>query len=113
MKLDYKALGKRIREFRMRRKWTQEKLAEIASVEPSNISHIERGATKVSLPTLVCLANALEATLDELVCDSLIKNEHISIKMLDELLANASAKELAVITEVVSHTLELIRKYES
>lgn len=112
MELDYSALGKRIREHRLARKWKQENLAELASVEPSNISHIERGATKVSLPTLIRLANALEVSMDELLYDSLIKNGHVSVKMIDDLLKDSSAKELAVVTEVVRHTLELIKKYE-
>ncbi len=111
MDIDYKAIGKRIREFRKKRKWTQETLGEMSSVEPSNISHIERGATKVSLPTLVNIANALEITLDEIVCGSLIKNEHISVKSINDLLSDATAKELEAITEVVRHTKEILRKY--
>lgn len=50
--IDYKAIGARIKYYRNQRNITQAQLAETSSVEPSNISHIERGATKVSLPTL-------------------------------------------------------------
>ena len=62
MELDYQAIGVRIRRLRKERGLTQQTLAEISSQEPSNISHIERGATKLSLPTLVSIANALEVT---------------------------------------------------
>lgn len=109
--LDYKSIGKRIRELRTARKWTQETLAEISSVEPSNISHIERGATKVSLPTLIRIANALEATLDELVYGSLVKSGHVSVKAIDELLSDCSPAELAAIAETVRHTKEILRRY--
>ena len=60
MELDYQAIGVRIRRLRKERGLTQQTLAEMSGQEPSNISHIERGATKLSLPTLVSVANALE-----------------------------------------------------
>ena len=58
MEINYVSIGERIREIRMQKRWTQAFLAERAAVEPSNISHIERAATKVSLPTLIAIANA-------------------------------------------------------
>ena len=85
MALDYAAIGQRIRMFRIKRGWKQSDLAEKSGVEPSNISHIERAATKLSLPTLVSIANALEVSLDEIVYNSLIKNKHIYVKEIDEL----------------------------
>ncbi|MBO7292672.1 MAG: helix-turn-helix transcriptional regulator, partial [Clostridia bacterium] len=38
--VDYQMIGKRIREYRMRRGLTQTALAERAGVEPTNVSHI-------------------------------------------------------------------------
>ena len=83
--IDYKAIGARIKYYRNQRNITQAQLAETSSVEPSNISHIERGATKVSLPTLFKIANALEVSLDDLVYDSLEKTQHISNKELNHI----------------------------
>ncbi len=57
MHIDYVSVGKRIRELRIKQGLTQNKLAEKSGIEPSNISHIERAATKLSLPTLVSIAN--------------------------------------------------------
>lgn len=94
MDIDYKSIGRNIKEFRIKKGLTQVKLGEKSGVEPSNISHIERGATKVSLPTLVSIANALEVSLDEIVYESLIKNEHIIVNIINELLADCSASEL-------------------
>lgn len=56
MELDYKDIGQRVKMFRRSRGLSQQALAEISNQEPSNISHIERGATKLSLPTLVNIA---------------------------------------------------------
>ena len=39
------------------------------------MSNIERGKTKVSLATLIDIANALDTTFDALICDNLVKGE--------------------------------------
>lgn len=41
--VDYKKLGQRIRERRLTLGMTQQQIAEAIGLEPSNISHIERG----------------------------------------------------------------------
>ncbi len=107
--IDYNSIGQRIREFRKARGWTQEKLAELSGIEPSNISHIERGATKLSLPTLVAVANALEVSLDEIVYASLRKSGHIINDMLAELTEDLTEKELFAIFEVVKVTKRVLR----
>lgn len=109
MSIDYKIIGSRIRELRKSKNLTQEKLAEISGVEPSNISHIERAATKLSLPTLVNIANALDATLDELVYNNLNKSAHVSVKMIDELLSDCSSEELKALAEVIKTTKGILR----
>ena len=107
--IDYVAIGARIRACRKEKGWTQAELAERSGVEPSNVSHIERAATKLSLPTLINIANALESTLDELVYGTLIKNEHISIKMMDDLLSDCTAEELKALAEVLYTTKKVLR----
>lgn len=109
MSIDYTVIGKRIREIRASKKWTQAYLAELSGVEPSNISHIERAATKLSLPTLVKIANALGVTLDELVYDNLKKSEHVSLKVIDDLLVDCTADELRAIAEVIKTTKHVLR----
>ena len=72
MELDYTALGKRIRRRRKELGLTQSVLAERVDLEASNISHIERGASKVGLGSLVKIANVLQCSVDDLLCDSLL-----------------------------------------
>lgn len=107
--IDYVVIGKRIKELRQQRKWTQATLAERSEVEPSNISHIERAATKLSLPTLIKIANALDASLDELVYQNLNKSEHVSIARIDELLSDCTSLELNAICEVIATTKAVLR----
>lgn len=109
MELDYVSIGSRIKKYRIDLGLKQSQLAERSGVEPSNISHIERAATKVSLPTLVNIANALEVSLDEIVYDSLIKNEHISIKEMNELLEDCEREELTALIQIIKTTKNIMR----
>ncbi len=101
MELDYQAIGMRIRRLRKARGLTQQTLAEISNQEPSNISHIERGATKLSLPTLVNIANALDVTTDELLCDSLHASATVFESEAARILADCSHRERKIITETM------------
>lgn len=109
MSIDYVIIGNRIREIRKEKKMTQAYLAELSGVEPSNISHIERAATKLSLPTLVNIANALGVTLDEIVYGNLKKSEHVSIKIIDELVGDCTPDELKALSEVIRTTKNVLR----
>jgi len=110
MEINYIAIGERIRHFRKALHITQAELGERSQVEPSNISHIERGATKVSLPTLLKIANALHVSLDDLVYESIENNRHISVKELNELLSDCADDELKAIVEIVKSTKSILRK---
>ena len=69
--MDYEALGKRIRTQRKLLDMTQEELAAAIDVSTSFIGHIERGTRKLSVETLVSLANALRISCDQLLQDSM------------------------------------------
>ena len=102
MELDYKKLGKRIKEQRLKQHLTQEKLGEIVGVATSNISHIERAATQVSLSSLVKIANALDSSLDRLVCDSLYSIADLYIEQdISNLLQGCSLAEKQIIKDIV------------
>ena len=107
--MDYNALGNRIREIRISKKMTQTRVAEIAGIEASNLSHIERAATKVSLPTLINIANAPGVSLDELIYDSLIKNNHICNSRINELLVDCTSYEIQVLAEVIKNIKCVLR----
>lgn len=60
-------LGKRVRDLRVRRGWSQEKLAEKANLHPTYIRGIERGKRNPSYLSLAKLARALSVSLPELL----------------------------------------------
>ena len=109
MGLDYQGIGIRIRRLRKTKGLTQQMLAELSNQEPSNISHIERGATKLSLPTLVSIANALDVTVDELLCDSLTASRSVFEHEAVQLLADCSHRELKIITQTMRTLKESLR----
>ena len=110
MGLDYQAIGTRVRRLRKAKGLTQQALAELSEQEPSNISHIERGATKLSLPTLISIANALGVTADELLCDSIAASGTVFQQEAVRLLSDCSHAELKIITETMRTLKESLRK---
>ncbi len=110
MEIDYQAIGTRIRRLRKEQGLTQQSLAELSHQEPSNISHIERGATKPSLPTIVNIANALGVTVDDLLCDSLTNDSVSFNKTAERILSDCTHKELKIITETMLALKETLRK---
>ena len=113
MKIDYRAAGMRIRRIRKSRGlMTQQPPAEMSGQAPSNISHIERGATKLSLPTAVNTADALGVTVDELLCDSLSESKQIFERTACDILSDRTHKELKIITETMLALKENLRKAE-
>lgn len=109
MEIDYRAIGVRVRRLRKERGMTQQTLAEVSNQEPSNISHIERGATKLSLPTLVSIANALGVTVDELLCDSLPASRSVFQSEAERMLSDCSHVEMKIITETIRTLKENLR----
>lgn len=61
-------LSERIKKYRTKLGWSQQKLATEAGLAITAVSKIEQGvATQPTIQTVVKLADALKTTLDELV----------------------------------------------
>jgi transcriptional regulator with XRE-family HTH domain len=110
MELDYKAIGKRIRIARIRADLTQEGLAARVSLSPSHMSNIETGTTRVSLTTIVNLANALGVTVDDLLCDNLVHAQRQPERELREVLEGCSPAELRLVKDVSRSVLDAVRR---
>lgn len=63
------ALGRRVREFRLKKAWTQEQLAAGARVTRVCIVAVEGGKQNVSMDIVLRLANALGVSPQELITD--------------------------------------------
>ncbi|MCM1494131.1 MAG: helix-turn-helix domain-containing protein [Muribaculaceae bacterium] len=73
--MDYKRLGKRIREERKKLNLTQAELAEAIDISDTYMGAIERGERSLTLDTLVRLVNRLGVTVDYLLADSVSDND--------------------------------------
>jgi transcriptional regulator with XRE-family HTH domain len=79
--LNYKIIGSKIREFRLRKYLSQEKLAEMCDLSASYVSYVETAKKKVSLESLVKLGNALGVTADVFLTEF---QKNIAISLLDD-----------------------------
>ena len=91
--MDYHALGKRIREERLRLNLTQEKLAEEVGVSTAYIGQIERGERSLPLDKLVKVVNRLGVTIDFLLADYVVATDDHSINLLIQLMHDRTAEE--------------------
>lgn len=110
MKIDYDAIGFRIKIARMKAKLTQEALAAKADLSPTHLSNIETGNTKLSLPTLISIANALSVSVDALLCDNVIHSTYVFNQEAQELLSDCTPYDIRIILDVLKSTKEALRK---
>ena len=105
--MDYKAIGQRIRKSRKSKGLSQEQLAEKIEISPTHMSHIETGATKLSLAVLVEIANALDVS-----CDSLLFEEKSnSSAELGRIVSDCNEKEIDVITAIIKSAKKALDRY--
>ncbi len=109
MPVDGKAMGKRIKAARQKADLTQEKLAEMIDVSVVHISNMESGTGSPSLNTFVNIANALNVSSDELLCDSVACCKPVFQKELSETTEDCDEYEVRVLTHIVKAAKEAIR----
>ncbi len=102
--MNYYAIGQRIRKHRKAQGLTQERLAEIVEVSPTHISHIETGVTKLSLPALVRIADALDVRVDALLYDEPRGGVSIAADEIAAVLAGCDAAQIQIIADIVRAT---------
>lgn len=96
--MDYKRLGERIREERLKRNLTQAQLAEAVDISDTYMGAIERGERSLTLDTLVRLVNRLGVTVDYLLIDSVTNNDENVVNQFRQIIDNqpAERKQMAL-----------------
>lgn len=107
--LDYKMIGQRIRAERNKKGWQQAELAFRANITAAHLSHIETAQTKLSLPVIVKIANALSVSVDVLLCDSVKQVKAVYDKKIAEELEDCDAAELHAFLEIIQTTKKVLR----
>ena len=105
-KIDYKAMGSRIRARRLEMGLTQEKLAEKADISTSHVGEIERGTSICSLAVAVSLASVLELNLDTLIRGIDDKNADTAFSNIIDSLPGKNKDLYIRLCETIADTLK-------
>lgn len=99
--MDFLALGSRIKNKRLEKNLTQEQLAEKVDLSAVYIGQIERGERKMTIQTLVKLANVLETSIEELLSDSTEGNLNAKLKELLEIAKKLDVSDLNKVINII------------
>ncbi len=106
MKIDYQALGRRLARIRRERGLTQEKLAERANLANNYISNIENGRSIPSLETVVKLCEALDATPNDLLMETVQDSEEYMLHEIGDKISLCTPRERRLIAGFATLLLE-------
>lgn len=107
--VDFRLIGKRIKEVRKQQSITQAELAALTDMSDSYISYIETAKKQASLESLVRISNALGITVDELLCGNQLYNPTDYQTDIDLLMEDCSLLERRFIYELISVAKYIIR----
>ena len=110
MEIDYKAIGQRIKIARIKKGITQEAVADVIDITPAHMSNVETGKTKVSLPTLIAIANALSVSVDTLLCDNVIASKVIFEKEAKDIFSDCDEYEIRFLVNLMKSAKMAYRK---
>lgn len=109
MEVNFRLIGRRVREIRKSGKFSQMDLAERTGLSVSYVSMVENGRRKVSLDALIRIANILGVTVDELLNGNQLYNPTEYQTDMDLLLADCSNYEKRIIYELVKAVKTILR----
>ena len=99
--MDSKTLGNRIREARIKKQHTQQKLAEMAGISQMYLGEIERGAKMPSLRSFIKIIEALDLSADYVLRDELSSGERYIYDEIAEKLKNLSPQQRKAASEIL------------
>ena len=108
-KMDYKKIGKRIRNLRQQQGYTQEALAEEVDLSAPFISHVERASKKASLETISRIAASLSVTVDYLLTGTQSLDAAAFLPEVEMLLKDCLHHEKQIIVDVAEATKKSLR----
>lgn len=97
---DYSIIGKRIKIKRMKKRMTQEELAEKINVSTSFMSRIETGNVQINIKRLAEIADALEVSPGYLLTGINVKSKDYLREDFNLLLKDCTPKQQKLIFEI-------------
>lgn len=108
----YRHIGRRVREERVQRGWTQEQLAERIEAHLSFIGQLERGIKKPSLMTIKKIANAFGMRAGDILDEGQPSSKgHSTEKRFGDLLRGYSAREQDSLLKIFRQLARQIKKF--
>lgn len=108
----YRHIGRRVREERVQRGWTQEQLAEKAETHLSFIGQLERGIKKPSLMTIKKIANAFGTKAGDLLDEGQPSSKgHSTERRFGDLLRGYSAREQDSLLKIFRQLARQLKKF--
>lgn len=101
MNIDYKLIGKRIKDARREAGLTQEKMAEELDVSIGYVSQVERGTTKISLDLLGAISSILKKDVSYFVSESSVISENYIKSEIAADFSNLSSHDKQIVSELV------------
>ncbi len=106
MALDYKLIGKRLKQARLEKNITQEHIAEILDVSSTYISRIETGSTKINLKRIYEICNILEADEAKIISGTSDTSTNYMSADFNDLLKNCPTEKLKLIYKIAKTIIE-------
>ena len=100
MNIDFTVIGERLKDARLRKKLTQEKLAEKMNMSVAYLSRIERGSICVNLKRLSELCSLLDVTEGEILNGTSKSSESYLEKDFAKLLKSCPPEKISLIYSV-------------
>ena len=100
--LNYVEIGSKIRAYRKIKNLSQEQLAEKVWISTTHMSHIETGTTKLSLPVLVDISNALGVGIDDLLDTEANAQKKNTANNINEVLSSCTSQQIRIIEQIVT-----------
>ena len=99
--MDKTALGKKLRDARQNKGYTQQTLAEIADIGNVYLGEIERGSKMPSLNIFVKLIEALDVSADYILRDELTSGKEYIYDEITQKLKNLTPKQRKTAADIL------------
>lgn len=100
MAIDYNVIGSRLKEARLAKNLTQEKLAEKVDISVAFLSRVERGSSHINLKRLNQICDLLDISEGYILNGSSSKSDNYLDKEFADLLKKCSPKKQKMIYNV-------------
>ncbi len=100
--MDKKLFGRRLKEIRRSKNFTQEQLAETVGIEPKQICRIENGTCFTTFEKLEKIAQTLNVDIHEFFIYKHKKPKDALVKEMNKIFENASDEKIEIIYKIVT-----------